>query len=257
LPAPPPSAATPPVPSRLHGTVRTTSGETFSGFVQWERLFATGADELVGQRSAPAASARGAGGEARFRFDSLAAVSRVGSDGVRATFLDGREEVIEQKYFEGPGHRGTYVDDPRYGRVLVPWQVLDRLDFTPATSGPGYDAFPPGGRIAGTLTTRGGKRLSGLLVYDLDESETTDTFDAPANGVDYTIPFGMIRSIDVPAGMTTVHLVLSNGEELDLERQGDAGDGNAGALVFVDGQEKPAYVPWQEIERIEFERRLP
>jgi hypothetical protein len=95
--------------------------------------------------------------------------------------------------------------------------------------------------------------LSGLLVYDLDESETTDTFDAPANGVDYTIPFGMIHSIEVLAGAPVVHVLLWTGGQVNLQRQGDAGDSNAGALVFVDGQENPEYVPWQEIRRIALE----
>jgi hypothetical protein len=249
LPMPAPRAETPPVPTRLHGTARTVAGSTFSGFVQWERLFCVGEDELVGKDSS--------GGEVRLRFDTLRSIARSGSDSVRATLLDGRETTLDQKYFEGPGHRGTSVDDPRYGRVLVPWDSLDRLDFTPATSGPAYDEFPAGSRLAGTLTTRAGQRLSGLLVYDLDESETTDTFDAPAGGVDYTIPFGMIRAIVVPERAPTVHVVLRSGEELELERKGDASDANAGALVFVDGEERPEYLSWDDIARIDLELGSP
>ena len=49
------------------------------------------------------------------------------------------------------------------------------------------------------MTTRGARRLTGRLVYELDESETTETLDAPSQGVDYTIPFGLIASI-TPVG---------------------------------------------------------
>jgi hypothetical protein len=43
-----------------------------------------------------------------------------------------------------------------------------------------------------------GRRLAGRLVYDLDESEVTETLDAPSQGVNYTIPFGLIASIVLP-----------------------------------------------------------
>ena len=90
------------------------------------------------------------------------------------------------------------MDDRRYGRVLVSWDAFERVDFSPGGSGPAYDDFPPGRPLTGGVTTRAGRRLAGRLVYDLDESETTETLDAPSQGVDYTIPFGLIASIVLP-----------------------------------------------------------
>jgi hypothetical protein len=77
--------------------------------------------------------------------------------------------------------------------------------------------------------------------------------------VDYTILFGLIASIvpadreqrDAPVARVTLH----SGEELQLERTGDLGEGNAGMLIFVDGLERAEYVPWTEVERIDFDRR--
>lgn len=85
-------------------------------------------------------------------------------------------------------HRGIYVDDPRYGRVLVSWGAFERIDFSAGGSGPAYNDFAWGRPLTASVTTRGGRRLTGRLVYDLDESETTETLDAPSQGVDYTIP---------------------------------------------------------------------
>ena len=80
-----------------------------------------------------------------------------------------------------------------------------------------------------------------------------DTLDAPAQGVDYTIPFGLVASIAPRVGERS-SVTLHNGEKLRLEPDGDLGAGNAGLLVFVDGGASPEYIPWADVERIDFER---
>jgi hypothetical protein len=108
------------------------------------------------------------------------------------------------------------------------------------------------------VTTRAGERLAGRLVYDLDESETTETLDAPHEGVDYTIPLGLVASIERPGreGGDVEHatVTLHGGEVLPLEPAGDLSEGNAGMLVFVDGRQGPEYVPWADVERVDFDR---
>ena len=142
--------------------------------------------------------------------------------------------------------------------MLISWDAFERLDLSPGGSGPAYGEFPPGRPLTGSVTTRDGRRLAGRLVYDLDESETTETLDAPSQGVDYTLPFGLIASI-VPPGheerdARPARVTLLDGEELQLERSGDLGEGNAGMLVFAAGGERPEYVPWTEVERIDLDR---
>jgi hypothetical protein len=76
--------------------------------------------------------------------------------------------------------------------------------------------------------------------------------------VDYTIPFGLIASVapvgreerGVPRASVTLH----DGAELQLERAGDLGQRNAGMLIFSDGRERPEYVLWADIERVDFSR---
>ncbi|HET9215611.1 MAG TPA: hypothetical protein VFR18_01455, partial [Terriglobia bacterium] len=91
--------------------------------------------------------------------------------------------------------------------------------------------------------------------YDLDESETTETLDAPSQGVDYTIFFGLIDSIVLPArGQGGARVTLHSGEVLQFELAGDLSDGNAGMLIFVEGRKQPEYVRWAEISEIQFDR---
>jgi hypothetical protein len=241
LPAPFLGAA----PYRLHGTVRTPQGE-FTGFVQWDREACVGSDELEG---------RTAEGELGLRFDTIRSIARRSRDSSLVTLLDDREFVLSDTGEAGRGNRGIYVDDRRYGRVLVSWEAFERVDFSPGGSGPAYGDFPPGRPLTGTVTTRAGGRLSGRLVFDLDESETVETLDAPSRGVDYTIPFGLISSI-VPPGRDERdaergRVTLISGEELWLERAGDLGEKNAGMLIFVNGRRRPEYVRWTDVEQVD------
>lgn len=245
-------------PGRLHGTVHTRQGD-FTGFVQWDREECVGPDELDG---------RTADGKVGLRFDTLRSIARRSRDSSLVTLLDGREIVLSDTNDVGHGNRGIYVDDRRYGRVLISWDAFERVDFSVGTSpdsiggtggtGPAYGDFPTGHPLTGSVTTRDGRRLAGRLVYDLDESETTETLDAPSQGVDYTIPFGLVASIVSPGreerGAQRARVTLHSGEELQLERTGDLGERNGGMLIFVDGRRRPEYVPWTDVEQVDFDR---
>lgn len=243
-----PAATASAVPQRLHGTVRTRQGD-FTGFVQWNRNQGIGADELSG---------RTADGNLKLRFDTLRSIARHSNDSSLVTLLDRREIVLSGSREAGKDNLGIYVDDRRYGRVLISWDAFERLDFSPGGSGPAYGDFPPGQPITGRVTTRDGRHLAGRLVYDLDESETTETLDAPSQGVTYTIPFGLIASIVLPGreerGTQYAKVKLHNSEELQLERSGDLGEGNGGMLIFVEGSQRPEYVGWADVEHLDFHR---
>ena len=237
-------------PDRLHGTVRTAQG-SFTGFIQWDRQSSVGADELQG---------RSADGELSLRFDAIRAIARDSDDSALVTPRDGREFVLSGSRAAGRGNRGVYVDDRRYGRVLVSWAAFERLDFGDVGgSGPAYEDFPPGLPLSGTVTTRAGRRLAGRLVFDLDESETTETLDAPAGGVDYTIPFGLVSSVVLPdregcGPGRHASVTLHGGDTLQLECAGDLGEGNAGMLIFTDGGESAEYVAWVDVKWIDLDR---
>jgi hypothetical protein len=232
-------------PARLHGTVRTRKGD-FTGFIQWDRQDSVGLDELNG---------RTAEGELNVRFDAIRSIARHSHDSALVTRLDGRELVLSKTREVGHSNRGISVDDKRFGRVVIGWNEFVRVDFSAGDSGPAYDDFAPGRPLTGSVTTRAGRRLSGRLVYDFDESETTDTFDGAFQDVSYTIPFALIASIVAPAGdesgLPHAKVILHSGAELPLDRTGDLGDRNAGMLVFIDGAEHPEYVRWRDVAQID------
>jgi hypothetical protein len=235
-------------PDRLHGTVRTRAGD-FTGFIQWNREKGVGSDELDGHTD---------DGEVSLRFDAVRSIARNSSNSSRVRLLDGKEIVLSDTPDDvGAGNRGIYVDDRRYGRVLISWDAFERVDFSPGGGGPAYGDFPTGQSLTGDVTTRDGRRMAGRLVYDLDESENTETLDASSQGVNYNILFGLIDSIVLPAsepGAKRAKVTLHSSEVLQLELDGDLGEGNAGMLIFVDGRKKPEYVRCAEIKQIRFDR---
>ena len=229
----------------LYGTVRTRAGD-FTGLIQWDRKACLSADELTGA---------GKDGIRRLRFDSIRSITRRSADSSLVTLLAGASDIVLSGR-SAVASGGIYVDDPRYGRVLVSSEAFARVDFTPVSTAPAYPDFQPGRPLMGDIITRSGRRLSGRLVFDLDESETTETLDAPSQGVDYLIPFGSIASI-VPgdeAGGQRATVTLRTGEVLRLDRDGDLHKSNAGMLVFIAGRDRAEHVPWTDVERIDFQR---
>jgi len=98
------------------------------------------------------------------------------------TLLDGREIALSGTREVGHGNRGIYVDDRRYGRVLISWDAFERADFSPGGSGPAYGDFRRGARsraasppAPATASPVGWSTTSTM-------SETIETLDAPIPG---------------------------------------------------------------------------
>ncbi len=225
---------------RLHGTVATRSG-TFHGFIQWDQHEALSSDKLDGEDE---------GRSVALEMGSIRSIERTPA-GSRVTLragdvleLDGTNDVNDE-------NRGIYVDDDRYGRVLVSWDVFERVDFSePGPSGAAYGEFPAGRPLTGRVTTKGGATHTGRIAYDLDESESWELLDGGDRGIDYSIPMGTIAAI-VP-GSRQARVVLKSGEELELGGAADVGEDNDG-IAIVAGDGRVAYVPWSEVARVDFD----
>jgi len=235
--------------SPLWGTVHTAQG-TFSGLVQWNREAGLVTDKLEGK------------GRQSLRFEDIRTITRQPDGSITITLREGETLMLSGAPDAGDGHRGLYIDDLRYGRVLVTWQVFDRFEIgapaAPATPiALGYADFLAGQELAGDVIARDGTLLSGRIVFDLDESETTQTLDAPIGGVHYLVPFGKVATIDLSAqqaGGGEPSVILHDGNVLRFEPSGDLGPDNAGVLVFLGDRERPEYLAWEEVERINFVR---
>jgi sporulation protein YlmC with PRC-barrel domain len=235
-------AELPGAPARLFGTVKTEAG-TFRGPVQWDKEECLATDVLDGTSE---------DGKMKIEMGKIQAIEREGFRASRVFLRDGREVVLRGTNDVDDDNRGIFVDDPRYGRVLVSWEAFRRADFEDGGSGPGYDDFPPPGPLRGTLTTREGKALKGHVVFDVDESRGWEMLDGDYDGITYSIPFAEVASV-APSGSRRARVTLrGTKEELALEDSADVTDRNAG--VFVLSGERKTYVPWDEVSRIDFER---
>lgn len=241
--AAPPGAR--PAETRLAGTLTTRSRE-FDGFIQWDSEECLSGDRLDGDSD---------DGRVSLAMGAVRSIERRSSRSSRVVLTDGRELVLDGTNDVDDDNRGIYVEDQRFGRVKVPWDEFERVDFADGRgSGRGYDAYPPGRPLAGRVTTVDGTVHAGRIVYDLDEEETWEMVNGTRFDVEYAIPFALVRSIE-PRGSSAAEIVLTTGETLRLEDGQDVSDDNDGLLVFAGGAEatKPVHIPWREIRKIELE----
>ncbi len=228
---------------RLHGKMKTRIGD-FEGYIQWDQEECLSTDELDGETP---------DGDVSIEMGKLRSIARHSRRSSLVTLRNGREMELDGTNDVDDDNRGIYVEDPRYGRVLVDWDSFERLDFSePGPSGPAYEDFHKSGPLQGTVTDRDGKKHSGRIVYDIDEAETWEILNGEWRDVEFSIPFSLIRSI-IPESSDSSRVILKGGEELELEDQADVGDGNDGVLILTADDAKPIYVEWDDVRRIDFD----
>jgi hypothetical protein len=232
-----PATATP-YARRLAGTVEARGG-TLVGNLQWDTSECTSLDVLDSkQEDVP--------------LEKVRRIARNRRGGSSVTLLDGRALELEGTNDVGEGNRGVAVEVAGLGRVLVPWNRFTAADLrlVPAVS-PSYADFAVPTPLKGTIATNDGKTLVGRLVYDLDEAYTCDLLHGKLEECDYQIPFARVAAI-APRGEATCEVTLRDGRKLVLGGDEDTGEGHAGMLVFADGQDKPTWLPWSAVKRIDF-----
>lgn len=229
------------VPARLHGTVKTTS-ETLKGYIQWDKEECLATDRLDGETD---------DGKLALEMGQIKAIERRDSRSSRVFLKDGRDLVLSGTNDVDSDNRGIYVDDPRYGRVLVSWKAFERVDFDDAGSGPGYDDFPPLGALRGVVKTVSGASHHGSIVFDVDESQGWETLDGEASDLNYSIPFAQVASVSPSGDSRSRVTLIGSPEELRLKESADVTDRNAGVFILEGGRK--TYVPWEDVKRIDFE----
>jgi len=227
---------------RLRGTVHTES-ETFRGYIQWDQDECLSSDELDGETR---------DGHMSLRMGEIRSIERRSRDSSKVVLRDGRTLVLEGSNDVDASNRGVYVHDWRFGRVLVSWDAFRRIDFDPpGDSGPAYGDFHPGRPLSGKVSTDQ-KTYRGRIIYDVDETDTTEFLNGQRRDVEYSIPFARIAFLLPDRGRST-RVVYKDGQELKLEDAADVDRDNAGMLVFEQGREEPRYIPWEDVRRIDFD----
>lgn len=236
-------ASSEPWGERLHGTIETAAG-TFRGYVQWDKQESISVDRLDGEEDDIDFS---------IPMGNLRSITRDGDDASVVELRDGRSLTLTDSNDVDDDNRGLLVEDPRFGKVEIPWMSFNKVTFTDQllASGPGYDSFAPLGGLRGTVTTKAGERLQGQIVFDLDEERDWELFDGELDGIIYFIPFGLIQSI-APTGDNGCAVKLRSGDTLALSETQDAAEDNAGVLVINGSTE--TLVAWQDLQSVAFDR---
>lgn len=229
---------------RLHGKLTTEDGDTFEGYVQWDKQECLSIDKLDGESE---------DGDLSIEMGKIRRISKYSRHGSLVELKDGRELVLRGTNDVNSENRGIMIEDERFGRVVVTWDAFDSLEFTETgKTGRGYDEYKPSRQLRGSVTDKDGATHAGRLIFDLDEGETWEMLHGSRNDVEYIIPFAKVRSVR-PDRWDTAIVELTSGLELKLEESQDVSDNNAGIAVQGAGADPEAYVPWNEVERVDFE----
>ncbi len=231
--------------TRLHGTVLTDSGE-FQGYIQWDKQECTSDDVLDGETE---------DGEVDIPMGRIRSIERRSRRGSIVELKDGRSFEMRGSNDVNDDNRGIMVEDPRFGRVTIPWSEFEKVTFSDgAGSGRGYAEFTGVGALSGTVTDVDGGKHEGRLVIDLDESEGWEMLNGKMRDIEFDIPLALVSAIE-PLGGDASLVVLLTGEEIELEDGQDVSDRNAGVLIFrSDSDRDPTYVPWRDVQRVDFKR---
>jgi hypothetical protein len=228
---------------RLRGTVHTEDG-TFHGYIQWDQDECLSSDKLDGKTH---------DGKVSLQMGEIRSIERRSRDSSEVVLRNGRTLVLKGTNDVNSSNRGIYVHDWRFGRVLVDWDAFRRVDFEPpGDSGPAYTDFRPGHPLSGKVSTEQGQTYRGRLVYDIDEAETMEFLNGQRSEVEYSIPFARIAFL-LPERGSSTRVVYKDGQEVKLADAVDVDRDNAGVLVFEQGKEKPRYISWEDVRRIDFE----
>ncbi len=227
---------------RLFGKVVTDAGE-FNGAIQWDSQECLSIDLLDGDSE---------DGRVALEMGKIRKIERRNRNSSWVELKDGRRLLLDGTNDVDGSIRGILVEDPRYGRVKVSWDAFESLTFEEKEhSGRGYNDFKTPVKLKGAVSDISGKKYSGNIIYDLDESESWEMLNGDNFDVEYNIPFDYIQSIS-PRSRNASLITLRNGEKLRLESSQDVSSSNDGVLIFTDDTAKPVYLKWDEVEQIDF-----
>ena len=227
----------------VYGTVNTRRG-SFTGLVIWDKDERIGTDELDGESR---------NGDLEIPFRNIARIEKYRS-GSRVIVKSGRELYLTGTNDVDSDNRGIIVTDEDLNRYEIPWSEFRDVSFDPkpSTSGRPYSGFAPPKQITGSVTLRGGQVHTGRIVYDLDESYGFEVLEGEDGGIEYNIPFFNIAKI-APRGYNSAEVTLKGGKMIRLNESQDVSDRNDGILVFGKEGSDPVYLPWTNIDVIEFD----
>lgn len=223
----------------LYGTVTSESGETFTGFVQWDHDERLAHDVLNGETR---------DGDMDIEFGNISKLEKT-FRGTEVTMKSGRNFELRGTNDVDDGNRGIIVNIPGKGRVDIPWDEFEMVEFSTAKMGVvDYGDFDGGIDITASVTTESGDTHKGRIAYDLDETYQFEILNGKKDGIEYFIPFHLVKEIK-PKGRRSSIVTLKSGDTIRLEDSVDIDEGNDGILIF-ENDDDPIYVRWEDVASV-------
>ncbi len=263
---------------RIYGTITTVDGDTFTGFIRWDKNEGSWVDVLDGNKERTHKT-KGSkrkkyreressieifgirlGGSKHYifssdisqsgvRFGHIKTLEAINDDRVLLILKSGQEVEFESGSTDfGDGIREIIIEDKDEGELELVWDDIETIEFSRS---PSREESNFGERLYGTLTTRRGDEFSGAICWDVDELFDTDILDGDYKGRRRKIKFGKIASIERYSSSGAL-VILKNGDELVLKGTNDVDDGNRGITVSDPGFGQ-VIVEWDEFDKVEFQ----
>jgi hypothetical protein len=226
----------------LYGTVE-AFGDKFTGLIQWDHDERLTTDKLDGDSD---------DGDMSIEFAKIRSIERRGGRSL-VTLKSGRELYLDGSNDVSSGHRGVIVMNKDFPSIDIPWNEFDKVVFEDKAGSPVavYGDYKSQKELNGTVTTQDGKSYSGKLVYDLDEIYDFELLQGKEGEFEFITPFRNIKKITTK-GEHRATVELKNGKRITLDEGQDVNEKNQGMLVFASGKTDPTYIPWDQINEVEF-----
>lgn len=241
--AAPAGRAPPDAGRRLHGTLRTRSGDEFTGAVAWDVDEILTTDVLDGEER---------GRDREIPFAEIRAIERDGPGGARVILRSGEEVRLRGSNDVNDRNRGIAVADPGLGQVTVEWDEFESLVLSEGAAGPGYEAFDGGRRLHGTVEDEDGRSWTGLVRWDNDEEYGWEMLDGHVRGAELAVELGLVDSIR-KGSSGSAEVFLRDGRTFELRGSNDVNRGNKGVFVTTDDGDAVA-LRWEDFQEVRFHR---
>lgn len=262
---------------RIYGKVTTTDDEVFEGWIRWDKQETFWDDYLDGLRKGyikddldekiiakvygPFMVYRK---QSEFRrnpqmavqFGHIESIEKYASNSAIITLKDGRKLKLGAYGGDiGSGNDGIEIEDLNFGTITLRWREFKKAEFMKEPSKYRKEkADKQRYRLYGEVETWDGDLFEGYIMWDKDESLSTDILDGKYRRREMKIPFGNIKMIERDSRSSSV-VELRNDNRFNLSGSNDVGKGNRGLLI-----KDPVYgeveITWKDFSRVAFKKNV-
>ncbi len=231
-----------PAADRLHGTLTTTSGARFTGYVGWDMDETLKSDALDGDAD---------GRRHEIAFGAIASIARRDARSAAVVLHSGERLALSGTNDVNHRNRGVTVSDAGLGQASVDWRNFGSLEFHDASAEPTWDDFDGGHPLAGVVRTVSGEEWAGEILWDMDESRSWEMLNGTADGAELDIEFSRIARIARDGDGSVVE--LRDGRAFRLRDSNDVDRSNRGiAIALADG--RAVEVDWSDFAELRLDR---